>query len=387
MHNSTPHAFKNMLLLIERSVNETKDEDLCHFFNYMQISFLTGKKIAQTEEIEKHDFQVNSVAFMLAKLMVHSANANLATSIITEIKSKSLLNQEDINILQLKMELYKEDFTPVSKIEKVLLDSYTIHLGTQEGLEWMSILRKLIERKEGHTYSENEWLHFMENYFISKPFLSTYTKKMFSELRSKNFAEIQKRIEKLNVLPSKASKDQDEHLSDKEGENLFKIAFRNYLNLVAMADRKAHLLIQVNAILSSVIIGFTIKRMENTSYYILPTTMILLVATCTIFYSILASKPLEQIAGTNEQSGNFFFGSFDRIDPQFAKISWNSYDDDVHHLFKGNKEIVLNQLIKESYQVRIALSKKFNYLSIAYKIFIIGQSLSITTFVLMMLLK
>lgn len=386
MHSNASHSFKNVLHLIDLAVNETKDEVLSQFFNYLLISALTGKKIAEKEGIQKHEFQINSLGFILARVTSQSTDPNLLATIVTEIKNKSLLSSEDINTVQAKMELYKEELKPNTKLEKLLLDSYTIHLGTQEGLEWMSILRKLMERKEGHIYSEIEWLQFMENYFISQPFLLTYTKKNYAELRSKNFAEIQKRVEKLNV-PLKGIKDQDEHLSDREGENLFKIAFRNYLNLVAMADRKAHLLIQVNAILSSVIIGFTIKRMENTSYYILPTTLILLVAACTIFYSILASKPLEQIAGNKEESGSFFFGSFDRIDPQFAKVSWSSYDEDMHHLFKGSKETVLNQLIKESFQVRQALTKKFNYLSVAYKIFIIGQTLSITIFVLMMLFK
>lgn len=47
---------------------------------------------------------------------------------------------------------------------------------------------------------------------------------------------------------------------NKESEDLFKIAFRNYLNLIGIADKKAGLLIQVNSILASVIIGFVAKK-------------------------------------------------------------------------------------------------------------------------------
>ena len=46
---------------------------------------------------------------------------------------------------------------------------------------------------------------------------------------------------------------------NKESEDLFKIAFRNYLNLIGIADRKAGLLIQINTILASIIIGFVTK--------------------------------------------------------------------------------------------------------------------------------
>jgi hypothetical protein len=170
-------------------------------------------------------------------------------------------------------------------------------------------------------------------------------------------------------------------LLGKENEDLFKIAFRNYLNLVSIADKKAHILIQVNCILVSVIIGFAIPKFENSPSYLIPSAFILIVAGLTILYSILASQPLKKIKTTNYLDKEpFFFGSYDRLDPNFKDVTWDKYSKDMHQLFSGDKKMLFDELIKESFHVRKVLARKFGYISIAYKIFIIGLLISTITF-------
>lgn len=174
---------------------------------------------------------------------------------------------------------------------------------------------------------------------------------------------------------------------DKESEDLFKIAFRNYLNLIAIADRKAGLLIQVNSILASVIIGFVAKKIEEMPYLVIPACIILFVAGFTIFYGILASKPLGKsfLKDVQYEQQPFFFGSFDKMDPDFKHMTIDKYSRDMNDLFHGDKKLVFDELIKESFQVRKVLSKKFDYLDIAYKIFFAGLVFLIVTFVIIMI--
>ncbi len=173
---------------------------------------------------------------------------------------------------------------------------------------------------------------------------------------------------------------------NKESEDLFKIAFRNYLNLIAIADRKAGLLIQVNSILASVIIGFVAKRIEEIPLLAIPAAAILLVAGVTIFFSIMASKPLGRnfLKDVTYEKEPFFFGSFDKMDPAFQHKQLDSYYNDMSELFSDEKKLVFDELIKESFQVRKVLSKKFSYLDTAYKVFFIGLVLVIITFLLVM---
>jgi hypothetical protein len=187
---------------------------------------------------------------------------------------------------------------------------------------------------------------------------------------------------KAKKIPDKYEITEKPLILNKESEDLFKIAFRNYLNLIAIADRKAGLLIQVNAILASVIIGFVTKKIQDIPLLIIPTAVILVVAGVTIFLSIMASKPLGRsyFKDVTYDKEPFFFGSFDRMDPDFQYKKLDSYYNDMTELFSDGKKLVFDELIKESFEVRKVLSKKFGYLDIAYKVFFAGLVLVIITF-------
>lgn len=175
---------------------------------------------------------------------------------------------------------------------------------------------------------------------------------------------------------------------DKVSEDLFKIAFRNYINLIDIADKKAALLIQINSIIASVVIGFVAKKIEDIHMLVIPSAGILIVAGLTIFYSILASKPLGRgfLKDMHQDKQPFFFGSYDKLDPDFRYAPLEQYVAEVDELFHGDRQLLFNELIKESFQVRKVLSKKFNYLDIAYKIFFVGIVFVILTFLIVIVL-
>ena len=156
--------------------------------------------------------------------------------------------------------------------------------------------------------------------------------------------------------------------------------------LVSVADRKAGLLIQVNSILASVLIAFVFQKIEETPILGIPTGILLISAGTTIFYSILASKPLEKVYEAEGFADDqvFFFGSFDRIDPAFKNVKWPEYSADLSRILGGEKREIFNQLIKETFQVRKVLSSKFGYLNIAYKVFFAGLIITILVYLLLL---
>ncbi|QEC66594.1 hypothetical protein FRZ67_04510 [Panacibacter ginsenosidivorans] len=175
------------------------------------------------------------------------------------------------------------------------------------------------------------------------------------------------------------------NLSSKQRGQLFKIAFRNYIDLVSVADKKAGLLIQVNSIVVTIGYGFFIKTTENNYLNYLPVAIIMVGSLITIFFSVLASKPrrndLNYINAVDKEF--FFFGSFDRLDSNFKNVSWDKYSNDMKQFFKGRKKEVFAELLKESFNVRKVLSKKFTYLSIAYKVFFGGLFLGMLSFIVL----
>ena len=294
------------------------------------------------------------------------------------------MQEKEAKEIQYYIEFFRRNKIPQNHIEEVPRDAKDIYLGMSDALERMGLLRIELEKLKHIKYTDLQWEEFCKQYFITHSFYTRYATRQYGAVRSKNYYDLERRIDRLKAELYKEKRSHEktngeEILSDKENEDLFRIAFRNYINLVGLADRKAGLLIQVNSIIASVIIGFAIRKNEDWQLYAVPVAMILIVAAVTIFFGILASKPLEKkfFKEVNTGKETFFFGSFDRLDPNFNHVTWEKYSNDIAQFFGGDKKLIFNELIKESFQVRKVLSKKFNYLSLAYKIFFAGFLISI----------
>ncbi len=187
-----------------------------------------------------------------------------------------------------------------------------------------------------------------------------------------------------NEKPNLKIRDQPS-LTNKETEDLFKLAFRNYNHLISVADSKASLLIRVNSLLISVMIAFVLGKIEKEYFILWPTVVLLSVCLATILLAILASKPRRNSLMEDRKLKTyqrFFFGSFDMIDPTLPDVQWDEYFQGMSDLFCQSRDSVYMEIYKESFNVRQVLFKKFNYLSWAYWVFIFGLLISVISFVI-----
>lgn len=365
-----------------------------HDYRYINETITNFKELAKGEGVDKNDYELALVALILTDLgSVNNPNPIIDnTTLVNRFLEKTEVDEKDKSEILYYINFLRDDKTPKNEVEKVVRDAKDIHLGLPDALERLSLLQIQEEKLTGKSFSDIEWLQRCKHYFITHNFDTHYANKNYGLTRGKNYIELEKRIDKLRSEDLKEKRTLEKQtggnsLIGKENEDLFKIAFRNYLNLIALADRKAGLLIQVNSILAPVVVALVLQKLEYNWLFALPTAGLLLGSALTIFYSILASKPLENWNGKQQDNGKeqFFFGSFDRLDPKFANVTWQKYSADMEDFFGGDKTIIFEELIKESYEVRKVLSKKFGFLSIAYKIFFAGLVLSIVGFLIVLL--
>jgi Family of unknown function (DUF5706) len=273
---------------------------------------------------------------------------------------------------------------PNSAVESVAWDAINYRFAIDDIIVHLSFLKEEHNRLNERQYDELELLSSVKSEFVRSAFYTNYALENYTEKRDKNYLRLDKRIQKLSEPETKPVKDSTKsvkNFSDKETEDLFKIAFRNYVHLVSVADGKAGLLINVNSIIISVVIAFVIRNEK----YILPSIIILTFSFITIFLSILASRPQGNrfIHDKNSNSyQTFFFGSFDLMGNEFVNADWEHYSTELDNLLKGGKENVFQEMYKESYNVRKVLGKKFTYLSFAYLVFLGGLFISILSFVI-----
>jgi hypothetical protein len=161
-------------------------------------------------------------------------------------------------------------------------------------------------------------------------------------------------------------------------QTMFRISSSNSLRISEMADSKSHIMISVNSIIISVVLGLIIKNLDQNKNLIIPTIILLAVSVTTIIYSVLATRP-KITAGvfTKEQLDNMdidllFFGNF-------YKMSFEEYDNGMRQMM-NNREFLYGSLIKDIYAQAKVLGRKYELLHKSYSIFMYGIVVSVIAY-------
>jgi phosphoenolpyruvate synthase/pyruvate phosphate dikinase len=173
-------------------------------------------------------------------------------------------------------------------------------------------------------------------------------------------------------------KKEKEAQSERAISTVFRIVAQSQNNLSQMADAKSNILISVNAIILSIMIGSLFDKLRTDAYLQIPFMTLVSVCVVSMIFAILATRP-------NVTSGTFtkddiaakktnllFFGNF-------HKMGLPDYDWAMTELL-ADKNYLYSSMIKDTYFLGIVLAKKYKYLRVAYNIFMFGLIASMIAF-------
>ena len=309
--------------------------------------------------------------------------------------------------------------TPNSLIEQIMCDADLFHLGTTDFREKNRLLREELNDFGKLDLSKKDWRKKNIEFLTKHKYFTSYANENLDPLKQVYLLELSKKAgvdEKAAKKPAKGNKDNmpaliaknnkskekglsadeqkklDEVKKKKEKETqseraistVFRIVAQSQNNLSQMADSKANILISVNAIVLSVIIGSLIDNLLTDPNLQIPVMMIVTVCVLAIVFGILATRPnvtsgtftKEDIA--NKKTNLLFFGNF-------HKMGLQDYDWAMTELL-SDKNYLYSSMIKDTYFLGIVLAKKYRYLRIAYNIFMYGLILAIIAFVIAILI-
>jgi hypothetical protein len=364
------------------------DESFYFGFSFIKGMVGEGEKIAIAQDLHDMDYAnaLMIVCFRFAGVTNFLTEEATRYKLLQDFAAQINYPTEDLKNVENSVRNNVNNNSPVNDVEIVAWDAINSRFALDDLIAQISFLKEELNRINLRQYTETEILLAFKEKFIHSNFITDFGKEHYNEKKEKNLIRLIKRIQKLQPIDNKYQKDNNKlslNLTGKETEDLFKIAFRNYVTLVSVADSKAALLINVNSIIISVVIAFVVGRSDNYPYLLIPSFVLLAVAFLTILLSILASRPQKNGLMLDKRSKSyqtFFFGSFDLIGSDFFKADWNSYSKELDDFFKGGKEQVYQEMYKETFNVRKVLGKKFSYLSVAYWVFLIGLFISIVIF-------
>ena len=285
---------------------------------------------------------------------------------------------------------------PKTLPEQIICDADTYHFAAHEfknankQLKKELILRKIITRT---TNWNKKSLEFMEAHQYYTP----YCKDLLEEGKQKNIERLRKKILKTEMKgPAAHGRKKAKSISPKEEKNnasllskgiqtMLRLTSGNHLDLSDMADRKANILISVNALIISVILSVLIRRLEVDTYLTIPTITFLVSSLITIVIAILATLP--KVSGgrfskediLNKRTNLLFFGNF-------HKATLPEYEWGMQQMMKDH-EYLYGALIKDIYYLGVVLGRKYKLLRMAYYVFMVGIIISVLAFAVAVILN
>ncbi|MBS1605444.1 MAG: HD domain-containing protein [Bacteroidetes bacterium] len=310
----------------------------------------------------------------------------------------------------------------VTLVEQIVCDADLYHLGTDEFSERNKLMRKEAEAVHNKKISKEEWRKGTIRFLESHHYYTDYCRLLLNEKQRENLARLKakepvdeehvlngllrqhgllepggKNGNPLEGLLRKAGVSDDPGSGDgemqatKEKKNkkkdpgrgidtVFRITSNNNQRLSSQADSKAHILIQVNAIIISVLLSLLLRKIEDHTNLAIPATMLLFVNLVTIIFSILATRPhippgTFTKADLDDKKVNLlFFGNFYRMSlEEYAGGMLVMMDD---------KDFLYGSLIRDVYYQGIALGKKYLWLRWSYNVFMYGLIASVLAFLI-----
>lgn len=277
---------------------------------------------------------------------------------------------------------------PKNLLEAVVCDADLIHLGKKRFFDRSNLLRMEIERRTGVPFSDVEWLQKNIEFASQGTFHTAYAKKEFTARRIKNLATLQEQLREALAKEEKSSvKEQSkkdkviakgEKKPDRGIETMFRVVPKNHLDLSALADQKASILISTSSIILSIIFGLLVTKIDTHPFILLPTAILTLVCLTTMVYAILATRP-NVTTGTftrddvmNRKANLLFFGNF-------HNSSLEDFDWGMREMMK-DADYLYGSMVRDLYFLGKVLGVKYRYLRIAYTIFMWGLIASVVAF-------
>jgi len=189
----------------------------------------------------------------------------------------------------------------------------------------------------------------------------------------------------------KAKKEKKKKKKASKGvETMFRTTLANHLRLSEMADRKANLMISINAILISITMSSFLKPVNGMERLLIPEILLLIVSLVTVVISIFATKPTYSLKkkmapdavddpASKRPVDLLFFGDY-------TQLTAAEYRKQLRDLIDDDKRLY-NSLIDNIYAQGRVLVKKYRLLTIAYSFFMIGFSVVVVCCVIVLLLN
>ncbi len=213
---------------------------------------------------------------------------------------------------------------------------------------------------------EVKWISQTLDDMIEHKYNTKVAKKKWKQRKRDNIKLLRRHLNKIKRKSSLTS--------NKQAMTMFKTSSRNQIDLINIADKKAGIMITVNAVLITILLPLFASYIIDMSYFIIPSVILIITCGLSIVLATLATKPSTTDTPSHQDyiSGNkslFYFRNF-------INLNKEEYRENIQELIVRDAQFE-NAVVNGLYDQGITLGIKYRKLTWCYWIFAIGMALTI----------
>lgn len=251
-------------------------------------------------------------------------------------------------------------------------DNYPINLAALRH-EWKVFLNK--------SFSDAEWFDMNTNFLRSHTYHTRIAEQLYGQKKKQNQKYLKKTAKKERKSEEKQTKPVSAIQGSRSAQMMFKTALRNHIDLSALADNKANIMLSVNALIITVAMPLAASYIGDQKFLIYPIVCLLLTCLVSMIFATLATRPIKMAGYTplekvkQSQANLFFFGNFYKMTFPEYKVGMSEAISDESRLEDA--------IQRDLFFLGKSLGTKYFQLRICYNIFMVGIILSVILFLVL----
>jgi len=324
------------------------------------------------------------------ELVISTANTFFSKNDVTE-KHKAELIQAFREIFYPKV--------PGTKLAMILHDARALEFVNGDGVKvWKRMYKEFLLKDVA--ISKSKWYDMAINIINSVNLQLPYYKEKLKPELNELLLDIEKEKKKIeknaNLVLRKELEISDEelkqlkkNLSNSKGrddrgiQTLFRTTSKNSYTMNEMVDRKANIMITVNSIILSLVLGGILGNANqqgqlNITSQNLPVVILAFTALLSIIFAVLSIRPAKTHGEFTEEEirkkqGNLlFYGNFHNM--RFRDYEWAFLQ------MMNDQDYLYRNMINDIYFLGQQLNSKYKHLRLSLTIFILGMAISFLMF-------
>ncbi len=318
----------------------------------------------------------------------YTGHEDQSKRIATEFLESRNYEQERIDRILRYIEVTKVGVKPESKLEALMKDADTSSLGKSHFQIYTNSLRKELNTVQNAVLSKKDWAKTNLRFLDEHEFYSSAGKERYNEKKIENrrllineLTQIESKTEEKEkpVKPPKSEKI-NTIANSKSAQTQFKTALRNHIDLSAIADNKANIMLSVNALIITFALPLLGAEIAENKLLLIPTMMLLTVCVISMVFATLATRPIPMKGYSSmesildKKSNLFFFGNY-------FNMSFDEYEKGMNATV-ADDDILDTTIMRDLFFLGKTLGAKYGYLRKCYTIFMYGIIVTVIGFVI-----